>query len=231
MGSRSQLKPFHSIPFHSKPGDGMEWKGIHQVFSKHISTKASMGGFGSGGRNHKGGCTVDECIKLSVGLLRSAGALTKGRRGVVSWGSVAVNFETVGEDLVALRWNSGEHHQSIGFQWLAHRRPLGGHQIYLVCPTCLTARSALFFHRDCFRCRVCHRLSYPSQRERRLNRLRRKLEKLAKQLGSCYKREEVSVPPKPLWMRRKTYHSLATAYDQLLQQYAEETRIFLAAIL
>ena len=206
----------------------MEWNEQPQAASKHISTKASMGGLGSGGSNRKGGYTVGDCLKLAIGSLKRAGALTKGKRGVVNWGPQAVHFETIGDDLITLRWNEGKNHQAIGFQWLAHKRALGGCQIYLVCPTCFMPRTALFFHQERFLCRVCHRLPYPSQRERRIDRLRRKLEKLATQLGSCYEWGEFEVPQKPLGMRQKTYHVITNKYRHLLKQYWEETSIQVA---
>jgi hypothetical protein len=100
---------------------------------------------------------------------------------------------------------------------------LGGHQIYLVCPTCFTPRGALFFHQDCFSCRVCHRLCYSSQRQRLPDRLRGKLEKLAKQLGSCYEWGNVSIPARPKGMRHATYEALASQYRRLKAQYHAET--------
>jgi hypothetical protein len=209
----------------------MGWDEPHQVVSKHISTKASMGGLGSGGSNRKGGYTVGDCLKLSIAFLKSAGALTKGKRGVVNWGPQDIQFETIGDDLIALRWNEGKNHQAIGFQWLAHKRALGGHQIYLVCPTCFMPRAALFFHQNQFRCRVCHRLPYPSQRERTPDRLRRKLEKLAKRLGSCYQWGESAVPQRPQWMRLRTYCALANKYRHLLREYEEEISIVVARVL
>lgn len=206
----------------------MGWDEPHQVVSKHISTKASMGGLGSGGSNRKGGYTVGECLKLSIGSLKRAGALTKGKRGVVNWGPQAIHFETIGDDLIALRWNEGKSHQAIGFQWIAHKRALGGHQTYLVCPTCFRPRTALFFHRNHFQCRVCHRLPYPSQRERTPDRLRRKLEKLAKRLGGYYEWAETDVPKRPLRMRHKTYDALTAKYRHLLMQYAIDISILIA---
>jgi hypothetical protein len=181
-----------------------------------------MGGFGSGGSNFKGRPTVEECLKLSVTVLNKSGALSRGRRGIIEWKELKVSFEALWDDMLALRWVGTQTPQFIGFQWITHKRALGGYQMYLVCPTCSAPRQALFFHHALFKCRSCHGLAYTSQRERRPDRLRRRLERIAKQLGGCFQWGDNLVPTKPWRMHRKTYDALTNEYRCLLAEYHQE---------
>jgi hypothetical protein len=78
-----------------------------------------------------------------------------------------------------------------------------------------------------FRCRLCYRLAYESQRETREWRAYRRVRKIARRLSAEWAEPLVPAdvldgfffPPKPTWMRWKTYNALAQATDRsALQQ-------------
>lgn len=138
-----------------------------------------MGGYNSGGHNHKGRPTVEECLKLPVKALKEFGALSQGSMGSLSWDNQSrISYETRWEDMIVLKWrtlddNQG-HEQHLGFQWLAHKRHYGGYQYYLVCPECYRPCMDVYLYGS-FACRLCHQLSYSSQRESSTYRMLRRL--------------------------------------------------------
>lgn len=59
----------------------------------------------------------------------------------------------------------------------------GGTRVLMQCPGCRQSCSGMFFANITFRCRHCHRLSYESQSESRLQRLAIKRQRILRQLG------------------------------------------------
>lgn len=174
-----------------------------------------MGGYGSGGWNCRHRATVEQCLPITIRMLRDYGFTKVGTKGVLTWGDLSVELETVYDCLIDLRWKTGageKSFQRIGFQWLAHRRHFGGHQYYMVCHWCGKPRAALYLFRNRFMCRVCHELPYGSQREQEEWRMRRKVEKICKKLNSQFIYEQEDPPRCPKGMRRKTYDKLCRSF-------------------
>jgi hypothetical protein len=74
-----------------------------------------------------------------------------------------------------------------------------------------------------FRCRLCHRLRYASQRVRADQYASDRARKLAKRLHDKWggaTEEEYDFPPKPPRMRWATYNRLEAQYDDLENRWA-----------
>jgi hypothetical protein len=142
-----------------------------------------MGGYNSGGSNHNGRPSVENCMPLNITSIRNMGVLELGAIGVFCWTGKRVGFQAIDNDMLLLRWrerqSSAINSQYIGFQWLAHKRHFGGFQTYLVCPTCFDCRMNLYFYYNHFACRVCHGLQYKSQRRSKYWRLTTKIETIS----------------------------------------------------
>ena len=175
-----------------------------------------MGGYGSGGWNSKGKREVESCPSVNISTLRRQGILEKGVRGNWHWGDNRIAFETRWEDMIVLTWSEEgqSREQFLGFQWYAHPRKFGGHQVYFLCPLCARRVTLLYFAHGRFGCRVCHRLTYGSQKENVADRLRRKLEKISARLESAFEWGVTEPPERPTGMHQRTYKRLAAAFAQ-----------------
>lgn len=164
-----------------------------------------MGGYNSGGHNRKGRLTVEQCSRLRVSDLKSAGLLKPGIRGTGSIGDTV--FLEICSNKLRLRHTAGGE-QSILIE--RHLRPFGGFQAYLICPYCGGRFTSLFLRRGSLGCRQCCRLSYQSQRLRSYDRLLRKACKAEAFLLGVSPENCVGMdaPPKPKGMRWETYSRL-----------------------
>jgi hypothetical protein len=182
-----------------------------------------MGGYGSGGSSHSGRPTVRQCMSLHISNFKKQDALKKGTSGRLDFGKNSLGFEVTYDDMLYIYWhvenNPERSSQHLGFQWLAHSRTFGGYQTYWVCPFCHGCFNILYFYRNRFACRKCHRLKYPSQRESPSDRLRRRVEKLAGGLQSMYEWLDDTIPSRPKGMRQATYERLAAQYEKILNRY------------
>ena len=174
-----------------------------------------MGGMGSGGHNNKGRGTTGDALSLDVNILNRAGALKPGWSGGWNWtrgGEPAGNIHMVtGERDVVLiyrtrtgdgPWQSVE--QPVTVSWSPCR--YGGQRPFLICPGC--GRSVMkVYIKLVARCRSCHRLSYPSQREREMDRLLRRANKVRTKLGGDPGMVS-KFPDRPKGMHRNTYDRL-----------------------
>ena len=160
---------------------------------------------------------MEGCLQLHIGEFTKKGILRKGAIGTLNWNNSSVGFEAVLEDMLVLRWQikgcEETYSEHIGFQWLAHRRHFGGMQTYFVCPRCHDCKTRLYFYRNKFACRSCHRLQYRSQRQATYWRLRGKLEKVANKLGSIYEWGESEAPIRPKGMKQSKYEKLANIFE------------------
>ena len=189
-----------------------------------------MGGFGSGGWNRSGRLTTDDTPRLDVNYLNRVGALHVGCSSAVAWtqgGDQIARLNIIATNQrLELRYpaqtSSGqwhEHRQRVTLSWEGCR--FGGRRPYFNCPRC--GRRALHLYGAAqYLCRTCHGLSYPSQRERTLDRAQRKADRIRLKLGG--KRGWTSIPARPKGMHTQTYerltHQIQNA-DRLTSRAAE----------
>lgn len=150
-----------------------------------------MGGLGSGGHNHSGRRTTADAHRLDVNKLRRAGVLTEGWIGGWQWTSNGQKSADIqirtGVTTITLIYRTREREglwreveQPIGIAWESCR--FGGQRPYMRCPGCDQLVETIYLIGNA-RCRTCHRLVYPSQRERELDRACRKVRKIRERIG------------------------------------------------
>jgi len=173
-----------------------------------------MGGLGSGGWNASGRPTTGDCLSLDVSSLNQSGALTARWTGTCQWSRDGEKTGEVGicsnSDGVTLTYNSRvadgdwvHHQQTICISWVDCR--FGGQRPYFVCSGC-RQRVLKLYVRGEFRCRHCHGLSYPSQRERESDRAQRRANRIRVRLGG--ETGWQNIPPRPKGMNHQTYQRL-----------------------
>ncbi|MBF0371297.1 MAG: hypothetical protein HQL52_17780 [Magnetococcales bacterium] len=177
-----------------------------------------MGGFGSGGHNNQGYGTVEDTIHLHVKDFGRQDGMAIGMKGTITWGQkCAVLFYRKAEDLLMLAYRIQSAHgkftdvkQSIRI--VGFPRHLGGQERYFICPVigCGRRVEKLYIPQGSFGCRHCFRLSYRSQRERGINRISSKMDKLRMSLGDYLF--------KPPYMRWERYERLINELSDLEKQ-------------
>jgi hypothetical protein len=99
--------------------------------------------------------------------------------------------------------------QRIPIQWTPCR--FGGERPWFICDVssngvyCGRRVAKLYGGGRLFACRHCYRLGYDVQRGGPLDRSHHHLARLHRKLGSDYGGPDMATPPKPKWMRWKTY--------------------------
>jgi hypothetical protein len=95
------------------------------------------------------------------------------------------------------------------------QRPFGGVRYWLVCPGCGMLRRALFLRGSAsFRCRVCERIAYPSERMSPRKRVIHKKVKTGRRI-LYYWDIPNRPPPRPKGMHARTYQRLVTHWRAL----------------
>ena len=170
-----------------------------------------MGGFGSGGWNRRGLPTTAEVPRLDVNSLNKSGALIPGCHSTSLWtrgeeeiGNISISATKDSAILIhgSLVWDGrwSDHRESLQVSW-EHCR-FGGRRPFFQCPACNRRVLYLYGFRR-YLCRNCHRLSYPSQRERESDRAQRRANRIRIQLGGEPGWQRI--PPRPKGMHRRTY--------------------------
>ena len=191
-----------------------------------------MGGCGSGGSRFGGRPTVNGSCVLRLAWLRSNGGLRRdsAASGLTQWSSrgsmvASIGWRTDMADPPSLTLEytympQGQEPESVRDSFrLAETRPhFGGVRWWVLC------RCGRRVGQLCkppgasrFRCRQCYRLVYECQREASEWRAYRQLEKIAKRLSPQWAKGLVPadvldgffLPPKPKWMRWRTYETLS----------------------
>jgi hypothetical protein len=93
------------------------------------------------------------------------------------------------------------------------RQPLGGVRKWFKCPSCGRACRVLYA-RAGFRCRLCAKLVYLTQKAASSERALIRAQKLHMRVGGSGSLTE-PFPPKPRFMHSKTYHRLEAVYARL----------------
>lgn len=179
-----------------------------------------MGGFGSGGWNATGRLTTAEALRLDVNRVNRAGALEPTWRGGWQWHLAgnresSINLEArPGEVILRFYVTTGganpeDVEQRISVDWRPCR--FGGDRPFWCCPNC-GHRATVLYGLPRFLCRSCHRLSYPSQRERGADRAQRHANRIRERLG-C-EPGWGNLPCRPKGMHRKTYERLVAQIEE-----------------
>jgi hypothetical protein len=157
-------------------------------------------------------------------VLARAGYLSSPRIGGWQWtsqGEVTASIGmTGGRDAITLEYRvrSGggdwqSVHQRVPIQWT--RRRLGGERPWFICDVqandvyCGRRVSKLYGAGRHFACRRCYRLGYAIQRGGPMDRAHHRLARLHRKIGAEYHGPDGPVPPKPKWMRWRTYSRIA----------------------
>jgi hypothetical protein len=186
-----------------------------------------------GGHNWKGHGTVEGTRSLDVMKLVGAGFLNGRQSGGWQWtyrdGSTASVLVTGGRDIVTLDYrvkSPGEDwqpvNQRIPIQWTPCR--FGGERPWFVCDVlakgvyCGRRVIKLYGAGKFFACRRCYRLTYEMQRGGPMDCAHRRLARLHRKLAADYDGPDMPPPPKPKWMRRKTYSRITQQIEAGQQQ-------------
>jgi hypothetical protein len=173
-----------------------------------------------GGHNWKGGGTVEGTRSLDVMRLSRAGFLSGWRRASWQWtyndGTRAWIDIDDGRDEITLRYLVRSHGQE--WQSVEQRVPIrwtpcrfGGERPWFVCNVstnsvyCGRQVPKLYGAGRLFACRHCYRLGYNVQRIGPMDQAHHRLARLHRKLSADYDGPEMLAPPKPKWMRLKTY--------------------------
>jgi hypothetical protein len=177
-----------------------------------------------GGHNWKGGGTVEGTRSLDVMRLARAGYLGDLRSGGWRWTygdgtSATIDIQGCRHEIVLdyrVR-SSGEDwqsvHQLVPIRWTSCR--LGGERPWFVCSVsakglyCGRQVAKLYGAGRLFACRHCYRLGYAVQRGGPMDRAHHRLGRLHRKLGADYDGPDGIPPPKPKWMRWRTYSRIA----------------------
>ena len=184
-----------------------------------------MGRSGSG-RRRTFALETRDCRALDVRQLERCGMLSL--RYTVDWawwrgsertGDINIRPE---DHQVVLTYR----HRSVGQHWETEEYAVrlertacqfGGERAWFRCPASgCGKRVAILYGGEIFACRMCHRLTYPSQNRTPRERAGDRLEALRRRLlggesdGSIFD----PVPPRPKGMHRRTYARLARMYER-----------------
>jgi hypothetical protein len=166
--------------------------------------------------------------RIELSYLRRRGLLAPGKRTMLSWscggrtaGSIGL---TVTDQGLTLQFQviNGEGRtwpvsELVPFAWSATN--FGGARLWLTCPRC-HRRAGVLYGCPHFRCRVCNRLSYQSQRLSSPQRAGHQADKLVKRvIGLGGVRGEDDFPAKPRSMRWLRYNQLQDRYDELMDAW------------
>lgn len=187
-----------------------------------------MGGNGSGEWTRLDAkLKTNRLFRIDIKELRRASGLEPGARGQV-WQFVRgvpnrfVLYE-IKNDRVLFRYEhqpSGEEARLvIETIWLGHTVPhFGGKRAWFSCPKCCKRVAVLFRVDRWFRCRKCHKLSYPTQSWDAFNRSGNRARKIRIKLGGSGALKE-DFPSRPRGMH-------FTTYCRLLQRSVDADRRF-----
>ncbi len=129
-----------------------------------------MGGHGSGSRNRQASRT-DEFLKVDLAKFKRGWFATR-THGTISWTRDGIPKASLGLNLAPdhLRLEYTVTHQGQPsriderFDFAFTEQPFGGRRRWIVCRSC-RRRCRVLYGGPYFRCRRCHRATYPSQYE------------------------------------------------------------------
>jgi hypothetical protein len=186
-----------------------------------------------GGHNWKGGGTIEGARAIDVMRLERCGYLAGPRLGSLQWtsrdGSTASVLVVGGRERVRLDYKlrpSGEDWQQVSqcipIRWTPCR--FGGERPWFICDVlangvhCGRHVAKLYNGGRLFACRHCYHLIYATQRGGTMDRAHHRLARMHGKLAANYEGPDMPPPPKPKWMRWKTYSQIAQQIEAGLEQ-------------
>jgi hypothetical protein len=177
-----------------------------------------MGGYGSGRRYRRDTKTTTDAVrlKLDIRVLCQRGLALGQGSCVLSWtqsdrevGSIQCD---IGESQLLFSYNQqvgNNPSRDVTEVVLIDRTPChyGRFRLWFLCPKCDRRVAILFFVHTRFLCRYCHRLSYSSQNEDVLARMKRRTWKIRGLLGAS-DNLTVAIWKKPKGMHWRTFERL-----------------------
>lgn len=130
---------------------------------------------------------------------------------------------------LVFRVNGEAVEQAVSWGWTSNKF---GPRRWFRCPKCWRNCSALYGGSR-FYCRRCWRLTYHSQYAEAWERLSDKAERLRNRLGGhgpISAGDPFIAPPKPKWMRWKTYDAICDEGERLCDRYAMAFEVRCAAL-
>ncbi|WP_411817015.1 hypothetical protein [Hyphococcus sp. DH-69] len=173
-----------------------------------------MGGWGSGGG--RDATKLTSLRKIDLVDLRRLNMLRENGRQLLTWSRNGERVASVNVDYRRSCFILDYRVRDRGDDWRPIREEIplartgqkfGGERLWIVCLSC-RRRCRAIYGGEYFRCRVCHRATYPSQYEDGPNRLISRAQDVRINLGASGSMDE-PFPKKPKWMRWKTYHRLS----------------------
>jgi hypothetical protein len=208
-----------------------------------------MGGFGSGQRG--GRPTVENALRLDIDAMIRGRAIQPGARVIgeikfpfcddelhIHFGASAVD---PWDSFIRLLYfisdhRTGEQHEIDDTIYLAASQPrFGGQRWWFVCPYENVRVRKLYLplggHR--FRSRHAYRLAYASRSMDRIDRAHRGQAKINSRLckRGGFDPDDWSFPPKPKWMRWRTYNHAEEKFDRYQSILDEGTCALMAKLL
>jgi hypothetical protein len=181
-----------------------------------------MGGFNSGRRPTQP--AVEDGLTLDPGQLLRHGNLPLGRHvaGTLTWtrqpsgehaGEIGYEADMRDRDHASLRlqysrtsWDGTKTVHDYRVELVTTIPPFGGVRWWFLCPR--TGRLASKLYLPPGASRVAFRMGYQSQRRGPLFRAQDREARVVRKLGATYRRPLTPRPPRPKWMRHKTYARL-----------------------
>jgi hypothetical protein len=206
-----------------------------------------MGGYGSGRTG--GRPTVESGLSLNIDRLIRRRWLVPGTRsqGTISWtnnwtehaGSVRYEANLIDPNdawirlkFAATDYWTGERHEVDQLIWLATTRPhFGGARWWFMYDNCRVGRLHLPPGGRRFASRRAYRLAYASQRGSAVDRAHRGKAKIKARLIADLDPDEWDLPPKPKWMRWRTYNRYVEKFDRYEGFLDQETAVAAARLL
>ncbi len=172
-----------------------------------------MGGIGSGRTFPDRRRLTSETPSLGVTPLDREGNLAPGAesRWRCQRGNTVTRFSVSATDngaTISHSWrdDSGEARTTSEFVAVSRSpRNRGGAEAYWVCPACQRRVKRVYLVGHRLRCRFCHRLCYPSQREGQIDRTIRRATSLRARMGGSLG-YATPLPERTKWRHRSTYH-------------------------
>jgi hypothetical protein len=172
-------------------------------------------------------CLQQQALKLDINVLARQGLIAPGSSTgphairwvnsngeVIASGWISADMEGDTEGLFCIRIDELE--QRIALVTLP--RYLGGRQWFFVCPVMDCRASVLWLPRSAQQFASRHawsgQVAYSSQFMTLMDRAHLGKERIKRRLIGELDPEEWDLPPKPKWMRWKTYHRLVERYDR-----------------
>jgi hypothetical protein len=166
---------------------------------------------------------VDGTRSLSVMKLARAGLLAGRQLSGWQWTNQGETTASIqiegGRDAVTLHYRIRSHgedwrpvEQRVPIRWTPCR--FGGERPWFLCAVysngmyCGRRVAKLYGAAHLFACRHCYRLGYAVQRGGPMDKAHRNLARLHRKLGADYDSPDMPPPPKPKWMRWRTYSGI-----------------------